>query len=393
MISYSVRPGDRPELIQTKRLFTAAVWVSLATSLLSVYQLWTFDARWAALAVSLPLFTAVIALTAMWVNSRSFPGVMHVVALGTLVTTTAMIIVLGGIYESAGNTAWAVLVVIAAVAIFADKRAHFWLVAFIVTTVAAFLITQQIGPIEVLPNREYLALFNLIVVTVFIYFVMYYFVKRSAQRYRETDRLLRNILPDEVVERLKKSEDMIADEYDSASILFADVAGFTAMSAELEPAEMIGLLNDIFTAFDELVAAGGLEKIKTIGDAYMVSSGVPVPRENHARAICDLALDMQEHLNSAAPGIGAIQMRIGIASGPVIAGIIGRKKFSYDLWGDTVNVASRMETSGVPGRIQVTSSTQALAADWFEFEERGLVEIRGKGEMRTWYLSGRSSSL
>jgi class 3 adenylate cyclase len=200
---------------------------------------------------------------------------------------------------------------------------------------------------------------------------------------------LRNILPDPVVERLKRENRMIADEFAAASILFADVAGFTPMSARLKPEQVVEMLNDVFTGFDGLVAECGLEKIKTIGDAYMVAAGVPVARDDHAIAICDLALAMQEHLESREFGGRRLEMRIGIASGPVMAGIIGTQKFSYDLWGDTVNVASRMESAGVPGRIQVTDDTRRLVEEHFECEERGLVDVKGKGELRTWFLNGR----
>jgi adenylate cyclase len=224
---------------------------------------------------------------------------------------------------------------------------------------------------------------------VFIYAILFYFVSRSKRLYRQSEDLLRNILPDEVANRLKHSQEMIADRYESASILFADVAGFTPMSAELTPEELINLLNEVFTSFDDLVVERGLEKIKTIGDAYMVAAGVPVARDDHALAICDLALAMQEHLESRTFFGRRLQMRIGIASGPVMAGIIGRQKFSYDLWGDTVNMASRMENTGTPGRIQLTATTCELVRQRYHCEERGLVDVKGKGPTQTWYLVGR----
>jgi adenylate cyclase len=389
MVALAVLPGDRPDLVRTKRLFAAAMWASLVTSFVSAYQLYAFDAPWAAVAVCVPIVTATIALVAMWAQPNTYPAVMHVVALGTITTTVWMIILLGGVFESAGNTSWGVVVVVGAVAIFADRRAHFWLAVFAASTIGAFFVAQRLEPVYVLPNRGYFAVFNLLIITLFIYAMLYYFVRQSVRLYDESERLLRNILPDQVVERLKHSDEMIADEYESASILFADVAGFTSMAARLPAEEVINMLNEVFTAFDKMVTEHGLEKIKTIGDAYMVAAGVPVRRDDHAPAICDLALSMRDHVTSQDYAGHRLSMRIGIASGPVMAGIIGRQKFSYDLWGDTVNLASRMETTGTPERIHMTTATCELVSPWFICEERGVVEVKGKGPMQTWYLIGR----
>lgn len=388
MVDFAVLPGDPPDLVRTKRLFTAAMWASLVTSTFSVYQLYTAEVPWAAVAVSVPILTAIVSLVAMRVDPNTYPGVMHVVAAGTLGTTAVMIVLFGGVLESGNNTAWSILAVIGAVAIFADRRAHFWLGVFVVTTVGAFWASQVVEPLYELPDRDYFALFNTLMVSVFVYAILYYFVRQSARLYDQSESLLRNILPVQIVERLKRSNEMIADEFESASILFADVAGFTPMSARMEPAEVIELLNEVFTAFDGMVVERGLEKIKTIGDAYMVAAGVPVARDDHARAICELALAMLDHLHSHEYAGQEIEMRIGIASGPVMAGIIGHQKFSYDLWGDTVNLASRMETSGIPGRIQLAEGTCRLVEDWFVCAERGLVDIKGKGPTPTWLLVG-----
>lgn len=389
MTDFAVLPGDRTDLVKTKRLFAVAMWASLATSSLSVYQLYLFDAPWAAVSVCIPIVTGVIALVSMWLHPTTYPAVMHVVAFGTIATTVSMIIILGGVLEAAGNTSWGTLVVIGAVAIFADRRAHLWLAIFAVSTIGAFLVAQQVEPLYVLPNGSYFAVFNVLVITVFIYAMLYYFVRQSARLYRETETLLLNILPDQIAERLKRSDAMIADGYDSASILFADVAGFTPMAARLTPEGVINLLNEVFTEFDDMVAERELEKIKTIGDAYMVAAGVPVEREDHARAICDLAIAMRDRVLSHRFADHILSMRIGIASGPVMAGIIGRQKFSYDLWGDTVNLASRMESSGTVGHIQITPETRELVAPFFDCERRGIIDVKGKGPMETWYLVGR----
>lgn len=389
VLSIAVLPTDRPDTVRTKRLFTGALWASITTTTISVYQYYLIDAPWAMVALTLPIVTAAVALFLTWRRPSTFPAVMHLVAAGTMGTTMIIIVLFGGVFETAGNTSWSVLAVVGAVAIFADRRAHFWLAVFIAGTIGAYLVSRVVEPLYVLPNRDMFALFNLIVVCVFIYVILYYFVRETARLYRQTDTLLRNVLPDDVADRLKDSDEMIADEFASASILFADVAGFTPMAATLEPGEVVTLLNEVFTDFDAMVAARGLEKIKTIGDSYMVAAGVPVIREDHARAICDLAIEMQEHIGSRGFAGHHLEMRIGIASGPVMAGIIGTHKFSYDLWGDTVNLASRMEATGTPGRIQVAKATHDMIAPWFVCEARGTVEVKGKGAIDTWYLVGR----
>jgi adenylate cyclase len=181
----------------------------------------------------------------------------------------------------------------------------------------------------------------------------------------------------------------IADQFESASILFADVVDFTPWSERLPPAEVVGYLDRLFSHFDELAERHGLEKIKTIGDCYMVAAGVPTPRPDHGRALALMALDMLEAMRSNDDvGHLGLELRVGINSGPVVAGVIGRKRFLYDLWGDAVNTASRMESHGTPGRIQITRATYELLADEFECEPRGTISVKGKGEIEVWYLIG-----
>jgi PAS domain S-box-containing protein len=209
----------------------------------------------------------------------------------------------------------------------------------------------------------------------------------------KSERLLLNILPEIIAQRLKQDQRAIAEHFDDVTILFADIVGFTPLSARLKPIDLVNLLNHIFSQFDQLAQQYGLEKIKTIGDAYMVVGGLPVTKENHAEAIAQMALDMQQAiLQFQAQTQESFQIRIGINTGPVIAGVIGMNKFIYDLWGDAVNVASRMESSGVPGRIQVTAQTYERLREQFEFEERGAIAVKGKGKMTTYWLLGRKTS-
>ncbi|MEG4912565.1 adenylate/guanylate cyclase domain-containing protein [Microcoleus sp. B7-D4] len=205
------------------------------------------------------------------------------------------------------------------------------------------------------------------------------------------EELLLNILPKPIAERLQDGQSIIADSFSDVSVLFADLVGFTNFASQRSAAETVKVLNQIFSQFDELSLRHGLEKIKTMGDAYMVVGGLPEPQENHASAIAQMALDMQAAVASFnVQNNQNFSLRIGINIGGVVAGVIGLTKFSYDLWGDTVNVAQRMESSGIPGEIQVTSAVYDRLKDKFLFKKRGAVEIKGKGEMMVYLLVGRN---
>ena len=210
---------------------------------------------------------------------------------------------------------------------------------------------------------------------------------------KETWRLLLNVLPESIASKLKSSTGIIADSYSNVSVLFADIVNFTELSSQQTPEGLVNFLNDLFSAFDALVEHHALEKIKTIGDAYMVVGGAPTPHPDHAQAIADMALGMLEAVdryNEANKTNHAI--RVGINSGPVVAGVIGTKKFSYDLWGDTVNVGSRMESHGLPGQIQVSEVTYRLLQDQYVFEDRGEIEIKGKELMKAYLLKNRKET-
>lgn len=219
------------------------------------------------------------------------------------------------------------------------------------------------------------------------------YLAQIEQERQKTELLLLNILPEPISERLKQGEDIIADSFSQVTVLFADIVGFTELSADWSPVKTVSLLNQIFSCFDDLVDAYHLEKIKTIGDNYMIVGGLPKYREDHAEAVANIALDMQAEISR----IGDVKrmplrMRIGISSGPVVAGIIGKKKFAYDLWGDTVNTASRMESYGLPGHIQVNETTYSLLKQNFLFEQRGLIDIKGKGKIPAYFLKGHKAA-
>jgi class 3 adenylate cyclase len=205
-----------------------------------------------------------------------------------------------------------------------------------------------------------------------------------------SEHLLLNVLPGPIADRLKQGEEVIADDFPEVTVLFADLVDFTRRSRETTPERVVQVLDDLFSALDTLAERYQLEKIKTVGDAYMVVGGLPEPRPDHAQAVADMALAVREEVaRNLDPAGEPLAVRIGIDTGPVVAGVIGRRKFSYDLWGDTVNTASRMESSGVPGCIQVTERTYRRLRDGFRLERRGSIEVKGKGEMTTWFLVER----
>ncbi len=205
---------------------------------------------------------------------------------------------------------------------------------------------------------------------------------------KENTRLLLNVLPAPIAEKLKRQSGIIADRFDDVSVLFADIAGFTPMSAKLSPGELVGLLNRVFSLFDRLVEEHGLEKIKTIGDAYMVAGSLPEPMPDHLDRMVRLALAMQRAIDELGAESGGMRLRIGIHVGSVVAGVIGIRKFIYDIWGDTVNTASRLESHGVPGRVQVSEEVFRRIQGWCRCEPRGAVEVKGKGPMNLFLIEG-----
>ena len=303
---------------------------------------------------------------------------------------------LGGIVQSSAVILWGLLSPLGA-ALFGESRQAFrvWAFTYFVFLFLAAMLNAYI-PVEfVLPPRRValMLVINLGGVSASILAMVYYFMhqrNRILELLRleqvKTDNLLLNILPSSIAAILKNEDRLIAEHFDEASILFADVVGFTPLSAQLSPEALVRVLNDIFSQFDELVDRHDLEKIKTIGDCYMVAAGVPRSRADHAQAITHLALEMRACVARQTFGGHSLNVRIGINSGPVVAGVIGRKKFIYDLWGDAVNTASRMESHGASGAIQITRATYELIRDAFVCEARGAINVKGKGEMDVWLV-------
>ncbi|NJK37500.1 MAG: response regulator [Oscillatoriales cyanobacterium SM2_3_0] len=216
------------------------------------------------------------------------------------------------------------------------------------------------------------------------------YLKQLTAEREKSDQLLLNILPKPIAERLKRGEQMIADSFEDVTVLFGDIANFTELSAGLSPHKLVSILSQIFSRFDELADKYDLEKIKTLGDAYMLVGGLPNPLPDHPAAVANMALDMQAVIGQfSLRGPEPLTMRIGINTGPVEAGVIGTRKITYDLWGDTVNTANRMESHGLPGKIQVTQATYERLKETHSFEQRGSIPVKGKGEMTTYFLTGR----
>ena len=348
-----------------------------------------------------PYLYAVILLVALVAFSRTgnFKALLRVNQLDIVLAPTLSMIPLGGVLGAGGVGLWGVLAPLGAL-VFGDVRDGIrWFVAWLAIFLGSGIVGAILGPIPP-PIPEWfttlmLAL-NIAVGSTIVFTLLAVFAaqRRSAlaalrvEQARAEDLLL-NVLPESIADRLKIGANTIADQHGSASILFADVVDFTPRSELLEPAEVVGLLDHLFSHFDTLAERYGVEKIKTIGDAYMVAAGVPTPRPDHALALVSMGLEMVEAMHSSDEvGHLGLELRIGVNSGPVVAGVIGRKRFLYDLWGDAVNTASRMESQGTPGRVQITRATYELVADDFDCEPRGTVDVKGKGPMEIWHVRG-----
>jgi adenylate cyclase len=306
---------------------------------------------------------------------------------------------LGGFQTSSAVSLWAITAPLGALLFVGAREAIPWFAAFagLVALSGAIDPTLAAGapnvPIGVVVT--FFAL-NILGVAMTAFALLQYFVRAREQalaalalEQAKSERLLLNVLPEPVAKRLKDEEGSIADTCTGVTVLFADLAGFTPLSELLPASDVVALLDRVFARWDTLAARHGVEKIKTIGDAYMVAAGIPLPREDHAEAIAEMALAMGPDLAGLASESGhALQVRIGIDTGPVVAGVIGRAKFIYDLWGDTVNTASRMESHAEPGTIQVTERTFDRLRHRYELRPRGTIEVKGKGPMNPYLLLG-----
>ena len=350
----------------------------------------------AVLAAVLPLiFVALVGGALIWsqVTGNYRYAITAQIAFIICVTTAVQWSV-GGIYNSGFVMVWASMGPLIALMFFTLRQSLVWLGVFLicVALTAAFDgYLSEHGLVVPDAARMFFFVMNLGVPSIIVFAFASYLVRSARLERQKADALLLNILPTKVARRLKSQRGVVADEHDDVCVLFADIVEYTAYSHVMKPVDLVSELNDIFQMFDELAEKYGLEKIKTIGDAYLVVGGLPEPLQNHDSAIANMALDMQREISNVNRSDGKpFSLRIGIHCGSVVAGVIGRSKFAYDLWGDTVNVASRLEACAEPGMIHVSDQFQKRLKTDFAFQKRDMIAVRGKGEMQTYYLTGRA---
>jgi adenylate cyclase len=398
LAAIGARPEDSPE----DRLRTGAlVLASAAIAAISFVWIGVYLANDEPVAASIPFAYQIITVVGLVALARSKRcELFRTMQLTLWLLLPALLqVVLGGFVASSGVVLWSVMVPLAAVALLGLRGGRDWLLAFLVTLGVLALLNGRLSQDPaVLPQALVVALIvmNISGLTLGAFVLLGYFVHQSdlsraalAVERERSEALLRNVLPASIAERLKAGEGVIADRFDEVTVLFADLEGFTRRSAAMPPDRVVALLDRIFSSFDAIADAEGLEKIKTIGDAYMVVGGAPETRPDHAAAVARVALAMRHAIEELSEDeADALRLRIGIDTGPAVAGVIGQRKFSYDLWGDTVNTASRMESHGIPGEIQVTARCAAALGDAFELQPRGPIEVKGKGMMETFLLIG-----
>jgi guanylate cyclase len=391
-LSIGADPRDTADERFRKRLLVGVALVILPVAFVWGCLYWAIGEREVALTPWAYATGSAISL-AVFARTRSFAFLRTAQLLLILVAPALGMVMIGGLDESSSVILWSLLAPLGAVAFDRPSRAWPWFAAFVATIVLALALSEVVRPDGAdLPDAfvRTFDVLNIVVVFLVAMILLVTFARGRDAAQARVEALLLNVLPAEIAQRLQSDPNSIADHFDDASILFADVVDFTPLSSRLDAREVVGLLDRLFTSFDELVDRHDVEKIKTIGDCYMVAAGVPTQRPDHAHALAGLAFEMRECAKSCLPdGPGHdLRLRIGISSGPVVAGVIGRRRFLYDLWGDTVNMASRMESHGTPDAIQITRSTWELLRDDFVAEPLGLVDVKGKGAVETWRLVG-----
>jgi len=399
-------PADSDELRARK-----AVLVLSSTLMAALACVWVVTyavlGLWVPAAIPLAYQIATVASIATFARTRRYVVFRESQLVLPLLLPFALQWSLGGFENSSAVCLWAITSPLGALVFVGARQAVPWFAAFAGLVVFSAAIDPALAAhAPDIPQGVVIAFFALTIlgVATTVFAVLQYFVRAReraltdlAAQHRaleleqaKSERLLLNVLPAPVAARLKEEDGVIADDLPAVTVLFADIVGFTPLSERLTASAVVSLLDTVFARWDALVAAHGVEKIKTIGDAYMVAGGIPLPRDDHAEAIAALALAMGPQLAACSAETGVpLQVRIGIDSGPVVAGVIGRAKFSYDVWGDAVNTASRMEAHALPGTIQVTERTYERLRDRFELRRRGTFDVKGKGPMPCYLLLGQ----
>ena len=381
-------PGDSTELRLQKRL---TVVLCVGTLPFTISWSVVYLAAGAPLAAAVPAFYSLFTPinTAVFAWTRKLGIYRFTQLLTILILPFLVMVALGGFRQSSAVILWGALCPLGSLLLEELHKTILWIVGFVVLLVVGALVEPHLSaPALAHDLVTWFFVLNLGTVVLVVFALLYYFVGQRNYFQERSEMLLLNILPREISEALKAGPRTIAEQYDGASILFADVVEFTPMAATMTPLGLVELLNDVFQCFDTLVEKYDLEKIKTIGDCYMVAAGVPRRRPDHAEAQVRLALDKQAAVAGRPFGGRQLSFRIGINSGPVVAGVIGRKKFIYDLWGEPVNMASRMESHGRAGAIQITENTWRLVKDRFDCEPLGIIDVKGAGPTRVWQVLG-----
>jgi adenylate cyclase len=408
LLDYSVsassfRQGE--DLRLRKKIFLAGVgtnfYISLvAGALFAFWGLWIgSEIAWGVCALD------VVMVVVFFYSKRAFPVLLHAHNFLNLIFPFVTQSFLGGFAQTGGLGLWAVVAPL--VAVFLEMpMAWLWLAAFVGLEWGS-LVTEKYWLLHGVPiPSAYPPVFLIVnlsgIVSILFFSVSYVLRARNqlmrrlneehllfTKEHEKTEKLLRNILPDTIAEKLKIKQTAISQAFPDASVLFADIAGFTRFASDMSAEGVVEMLNHIFSLFDILAEEYSLEKIKTIGDAYMAVGNLPKPHSGHLEAMADMALAMQEVFQKKVAGTHPLELRVGLHCGPVVAGVIGRRKFSYDLWGDTVNVAQRMESHGLPGRIQVSEEVYQRLNKRYALEERGMVDMKGKGGLKAYWLQGK----
>jgi adenylate cyclase len=389
--------ADPSDDVETRRRKALLVYLAVL--------IWPISLAWGVLylalgapsgVVAFAYFVISVASIGIFARTRNFELLLGIQLLDITLAPTLSMWPTAGFLASGGVGLWGILGPMGALVFRSVPSSIRWFVLFAVAFLGSGIAGELTGGLSQLPrwfSTTMLAL-NVIVGGAVVFTLLAIFAQQRQDAQDQAETLLLNILPRSIADKLKASPQTIADAFASASILFADVADFTPMAERMPPARVVEMLDQLFGHFDSLAERYEAEKIKTLGDCYMAAAGIPTPRTDHARTLGLMALDMlaavREH---GAVGSLGFELRIGINSGPVVAGVIGRKRFLYDLWGDAVNTAGRMQTEGIPGRIQITSTTYELLKDEFVCEPRGAVAVKGKGQMETWYLVAKRDAL
>ena len=384
-----VRPTDTLKTIENPRViaraFSAALWAGAIQVLVTAALLALFDEgaiAWIGVALAGAFLIAWIAFAVTGSIVVAFVIVFVTGTIGNIFVHVA----LGGFAYSGGVLLFGISFVVVAALLVGRRAAIIGGLTYAASAVILGFLEDSLQARREAPDTTLSTIMFILVLVGTLNILaplIVYFMGRLRHEHDRAEALLLNVLPGIVAAELKETGSTTARRFDEVSVLFADIVGFTPLSATMEPEELVDRLNEIFTQFDSLAEQYGVEKIRTIGDTYMVAAGIPEPRSDHAHALAAMALDMMTFSAGS-----SLSFRIGINSGPAVAGVIGTRKFQYDVWGDTVNTASRMESHGEPGRIQISDATNDLITDTFATTSRGRVEVKGKGQLMTWWLEG-----